>query len=293
MNFKYVFFGSYEIAPYVLEELLDTGLIPVALVCNPDKPSGRQGILTPPPTKQLLIKRGLENKVRILQPERLDEEFQKALKELQADIFIVAAYSKIIPQRVLDLAPKGVLGMHPSLLPKYRGPSPIKSVLLAHEKKTGAAVYLLDDKMDHGPIIAMEEYALSSDETHNEFLEHIARLGGKLLAKVLPEFAEGRAELRPQDDSQATYTKKFSAEDGFITEEDLRQALSGNNPDLARMIHSKIRAFTPEPGAWTLRSGKRIKLLASTLSPEGKLQLSQIQLEGKTPLDPQRSGFSF
>ena len=276
---NYVFFGTPRFAELVLHELIAAGMPPAAVVCNPDRPVGRRRIMTPPQVKQLAERNG----IRVLQPEKLDTAFEQELAALRPDFFVVAAYAKIIPQSVLDIARIGTLGTHPSLLPKYRGASPIQSVLLNGEARTGATIYLMDAKMDHGPILAQDELAIRGNETYLELEGSLAQQAGRLLAKTIPPFFAGTLEPRPQNESDATFTKKFTTENGFVPEHDLAAAESGDAA-LAERIDRMIRALDPEPGAWTTREGKRIKLLAAR-NENGTLRLTRIQREGEKPKD--------
>ncbi|MBI2594734.1 MAG: methionyl-tRNA formyltransferase, partial [Candidatus Colwellbacteria bacterium] len=135
---RYVFFGTPRFAAIILEKLINTGIPPVALVCNPDKPVGRKQVITPPPTKTCILKQEsrIKNKIQIFQPEELGM-IRDSLFTLQPDVFIVAAYAKILPKKILEIPRLGTIGVHPSLLPKYRGPSPIQSAILAGEEETG------------------------------------------------------------------------------------------------------------------------------------------------------------
>jgi methionyl-tRNA formyltransferase len=277
---NYVFFGTPRFAAIVLEKLLDAGMPPAALVCNPDRPIGRKKIVTPPQTKQLVTARAPG--VAVLQPEKLDTAFIKALSDIKPDLFVVAAYAKIIPKTVLDVSRLGTLGVHPSLLPKYRGSSPIQSAILGGERETGVTIYRIDEKMDHGPVLAEARTVMDSLTTAYPALEEmLAGLGGTLLAKAMPAFFAGASKPIPQDESLATYTKKFATEDGFVDESDLAAAERGDQGKTNAILR-KINAFTPEPGAWTIKDGKRIKLLKAEIKG-GSLRLITVQKEGERP----------
>jgi methionyl-tRNA formyltransferase len=275
---KYVFFGTPRFAAIILDRLIRAGMPPVALVCNPDRPVGRKKIVTPPPTKQLVVDEKLS--VQIFQPEKLDTSFIEALRALKPDFFVVAAYAKIIPQAVLDIPRLGTLGTHPSLLPKYRGASPIQSVLLAGEEQTGTTIYAMDEKMDHGAIYAQEEVPLDALTTDYLTLEEtLAKLSAQLLVKTIPRVLDGTAIPCTQDESLATFTKKFMTENGFIKYSELDAAIAGDS-DKAALIVRTINAFTPEPGAWTIRNGVRVKLLDANIE-HGAFTLKAIQEEGQ------------
>jgi methionyl-tRNA formyltransferase len=275
---KYVFFGTPRFAAIILDRLIRADMPPVALVCNPDRPVGRKKIITPPPTKQLVVDEKLS--VQIFQPEKLDTSFIEALRALKPDFFVVAAYAKIIPQTVLDIPRLGTLGTHPSLLPKYRGASPIQSVLLAGEEQTGTTIYAMDEKMDHGGIYAQKSMTIAADETYLSLQEKLAQLSAETLIETIPIFYSGAIQPRKQDEATATFTKKFTTEDGFIDENDLRAAQNGNDTENARAILRKINALNPEPGVWTTLNSKRIKLLEAKIEHES-LKLISIQEEGQ------------
>jgi methionyl-tRNA formyltransferase len=279
---KYVFFGTPRFAEIVLGGLIDGGFSPTAIVCNPDRPLGRKKIVTPPPTKRLIAERKLSTLV--LQPEKLDDTFVHQLFALQPEFFVVAAYAKIIPISVLKIPCRGTLGTHPSLLPDYRGASPIQSVILAGETKTGSTIYQMDEKMDHGSIYIQEEIPLDALAMNYPALEEqLAKLSARLLIKTIPVLLDGTASPREQDESRATFTKKFMTENGFIEHSELDAATDGAS-DKAELILRTINALNPEPGAWTIQNGKRVKLLEARMDGTA-LKLLKIQEEGQRPKD--------
>lgn len=277
---KYIFFGTPRFAEVVLEQLIEAGLPPSAVVCNPDRPVGRKQIVTSPPTKQLALAHN--PRITVLQPEKLDENFIEELRALAPDLFVVAAYAKIIPQAVLAVPARGTVGVHPSLLPKYRGASPIQSAILDGERETGVTLYMMDEKMDHGPTIARATVALDSLRTDYVALEQtLAKRAAGLLVKALPAAARGCAVPAAQDEARATYTKKFTTDDGRVDDVDLARAERGD-PKLAEAIVRKINALTPAPGVWTVLAGKRVKLLKAT-AEGARLKLLRTQTEGERP----------
>ncbi len=269
---KFVFFGTPRIAAIVLEDMLKEGLVPAALVCNPDRPAGRKRIITAPMTK--MIAADWDKEIEILQPEKMDDEFAEKLKRLNCDFFVVVAYGRIIPKKILEIPRFGAIGIHPSLLPKYRGASPIQSVILAGEGKTGVSLYLVDEKMDHGRIIAQEETVVEND-CYCKLEEKLAHLGAKVFSQTILNFIKGKIESAEQDESLATFTKKFITADGFVN-------LDKDSPE---EITRKVRALNPEPGAWTVKDGKRMKILDAEVSDDGKLILKKIQMEGGKPVE--------
>jgi methionyl-tRNA formyltransferase len=294
---NYIFFGTPDFAARVLDKLIAASFTPAAVVCNPDRPIGRRQIVTAPPVKQLIadgkwhIASG-EKQVEILQPEKLDATISHTLSAIRPDFFVVAAYAKIIPKTIFGLPRLGAIVVHPSLLPKYRGATPIQSALLAGDTTTGVSLLLADDKVDHGPILAEKEIGMEEGETYKTLSRKLAELAGDLLVETLPKYVAGTITPKPQDESQATFTKKFTTEDGYVPETDLKAALNGTDLELAHSIDRKIRALNPDPGVWTQATsltigkrtimGKRIKLLGGTIEG-GRLTLTTIQIEGKKP----------
>ncbi len=265
MNFA--FFGTPEFAAAILEKLIEAGLPPAVIVCNPDRPAGRKKIITPPEAKIVAQK----NNLPVLQPVDLKTEDFKS-KIMGFDMGVVAAYGQIIPKEIIGSFKNGVIGVHPSLLPKYRGATPIQSAILEGEKETGVTLFLMDEQVDHGPILAqkaLENYELRI-MNYETLHDKLAELGAELLIETLPKFSNGEYTLKPQNDKDATYTKKFKDDDAYVD-------LEKDDPVL---IERKIRALNPEPGVWTFQNNKRMKILEAELT-DGKLKLKRIQMEGK------------
>ncbi|MDP3052503.1 MAG: methionyl-tRNA formyltransferase [bacterium] len=281
---KYAFFGTPDFAAVILEKLIKSGFPPAAVVCNHDRPVGRKKIITPPPTKVLAEK----YEIKVYQPEKLEiRNFQLEIGEI--DFAVVAAYAQIIPKEILEMSRLGTIGVHPSLLPKYRGSSPIQSAILSGESETGVTLFLVDEKVDHGPIFAQRKLEFSiSNFQFSKLQQLLAELAGYLLIETLPKFLKSEITPLPQDESQATYTKKFKTEDGYVD-------LEKDDPII---IERKICALNPEPGVWTIlipeelssliranssiQNKKRVKLLEAELV-DGKLKLTKIQFEGGKP----------
>lgn len=276
MNF--VFFGTPEFAAIILKKLIDAKISPALVICNPDRPVGRKKVITPPPVKRLIMnyESGIRDKIKILQPEKLDPSLF-IIPNSSFDIFIVAAYAKIIPEKILAIPKLGTIGIHPSLLPCHRGATPIQTAILTGDEVTGVTLYLLDQKVDHGPVLAMRE--LEIQNSNFEILNRkLAELGAELLVEILPEFLRGEIKPEEQNEKEATFTKKFKIEDAFV---DL-------NKDDPVIIERKVRALNPEPGVFTLSQSKgglrRMKILEAEII-DGKLKLKKIQIEGKKPFD--------
>ncbi len=269
-NLKIIFLGTPEFAALILEKLIKAELMLEAVICNPDKPTGRKQIITPPPVKVLAQKHGLA----VYQPKD-KTELLEIIKKLQPDLAVVAAFGMIFPKEVLGIPQYGFINVHPSLLPKYRGPTPIQSAILNGDEKTGVTLYLIDEKVDHGAMIANSELRMQNAEWNYEALsKKLAELGAELLIKTLPDFLAGKITPLPQEESQAIYTKKFKTEEARVD-------LEKDNPI---EVERKIRALNPEPGTWTMKDGKRMKILEAELMAGNKIKLKKIQFEGKKPM---------
>lgn len=218
--YNFIFFGSSEFSVIVLEALKNAGILPNLIITVPDSPSGRGLKLNSSPTKLWAI----ENKINYIQPVRLDFDNSDVLENIriyQAKFFLVASYGKIIPKKVLDIPKYGSYNIHPSLLPKYRGPSPIQSQILADEKEVGVTIIKMDDQVDHGEIVESIKYKVESYE--NGWPLSFKQLGKILFEKgietfiaSLPKIISGELKFKIQDHSQATFTRKFEKKDGEI-----------------------------------------------------------------------------
>ena len=199
---RFIFFGSSNFSVNVLDRLEGHNLSPVAVVTLPDKPKGRKLILT-------------ENPVKVWAKER-NIKVIDSVEGIKADLFVVASYGKILPKELIFTPEHKTLNIHPSLLPRLRGPAPIQGAIL-EEKETGVTIIRLDEKMDHGPIIARESVSFDKWPDKYEVLEkRLAETGADLLVKILPDWLDGKIEEKPQEESGATFTKKIRKEDGLI-----------------------------------------------------------------------------
>ncbi len=267
---RFVYFGTPEFAAIVLDELERKGLVPTLVVTAPDKPKGRKLVVSPSEVSRWASERGIPT----YKPLTLrDEAVRERLLAERAHLFIVAAYGKIVPKDVLDIPRYGTLNVHPSLLPLFRGSSPIESAILSDEKHTGVTIMLLDEEMDHGPVLAQRERViLDWPPRGSELTRDLASFGGKLLAEIVPERIAG-LEGVAQDHSRATFTKKIAKEDGLIE-------LDGD--PLAN--YKKIRAFDEWPGAYFFakRGERTIRVRIADASYEnGELILRTVVPEGK------------
>lgn len=260
-----VFFGTPDFAVTILKALIDAHMPPIAVVTTLDKPAGRGQKITSPPIKELAN----TYHISVLQPEKLkDDAFLDTLRNYKADMFVIAAYGKILPQALLDIPPKGTINIHPSLLPRHRGPSPIQNAILMGDDTTGVTLMLTDKEMDHGPIIATCSWHITdSNITYTQLHNKLAELGGDLLVKTLPKWITGEITSQEQNHAQATYTKLITKEDGHI---DWTKS--------AKEIDCMVRALNPWPGTWSYLSVipgqarndklKRIKILQGYPSTE-------------------------
>jgi len=263
-----VFFGTSEFSVFVLEELEKRGLSPDLIITSPDKPKGRKLVLTPPPVKIWAEEKG----VQFLQPELLDENFVKRLKEKSWDVFLIASYGKIVPQAILDIPKHQTLNVHPSLLPKYRGASPIQSQILNDEQEIGVTIMLVDEKVDHGPILDQELVSMDKWPIKRSVLEKVlGEVGGSLLSNVILEWVDGNIDPQEQDHEKATFCTKIKKEDALI---DL------NADPYENLL--KIYAFEGWPRAYYIdQNNKRVVIIDATIDKDGKLRLLRIIPEGK------------
>lgn len=274
MKYPFIFFGSPRFAEIIFGELLRRGFIPDAVVCNPDRPVGRKKIITPPPVKIL----ALENGIPVLQPgetENPDDFSSLVKKHIHEESFgVVAAYARIIPLPVLSLFPFGVLGVHPSLLPLYRGATPIQTAILNGETITGVSIYKMDERMDHGGILGRIEVPVLDSDRYVSLEEKLALAGSGLLTEMIPAYIGGGIVPLEQEHEKATYTKKIRTEDGFVD-------IGKDDPLL---VFRKIRALSPDPGVYAFIGSKRTKLLTAVIE-SGKVIVTKIVEEGKNPMD--------
>lgn len=247
--YRLIFFGSSDFSVPILEGLRLSKWQITAVVTQPDRPKGRSLRLSPTPVKAYAGTRGLPVKTwaTLKSPSTHAE-----LKALRPDFGVVAAYGQMIPEPVLKIFRKGVLNIHPSLLPKYRGPTPIQFALLNGEKTTGVSIIRLDAQMDHGPILAQKTVAIEAEDDYLSLQDRLSREAIELLNHYTLAWLAGNRYPVAQDDRKATYTKLLSREDGRV---DWKKT--------ADEICRQIKAFTPWPGCWSLLSGIRVKFLSA------------------------------
>jgi methionyl-tRNA formyltransferase len=272
-----------------LEALIASSAEVVAVVTNPDRPAGRGMELQASPVKALARRAGLD----VLQPPKArDPDFHEAVKALDPDVAVVVAYGKILPRALLEIPPLGFVNVHFSLLPAYRGAAPVQHALIDGAETTGVSIMVLTEGMDEGPVLATEEVSVEPSDNAGTLGQRMANVGARLLVPTLEAYASGELTPIEQDHSVATYASKLDTE---------AARLDWSRP--AETIRNLVRAFNPEPGAWTTLSGTRLKVLgvdhatSPELSPgelratdvallvgcgDGALVLDEVQLAGKT-----------
>lgn len=281
---NFVFWGTPDVARDTLEILKQNGYLPSLIVTSPDKPQGRKMLITPPPVKVWAI----ENNIPYIQPEKLTEPPQVrhvgthmsdlwGKNNVQPDLSIVVAYGKIIPENILNIPKLGSINIHYSLLPKYRGASPVESAILNGDTETGVTIQKMAYKMDSGPIIAEEKLIIFPDEKASELKNRLIKIGGELLIKTLntpspspsPSYIGGGWVEVEQDESQATFCKKIKKEDGLI---DLNDGAVKN--------YNKFRAYAHWPRTFFFKNNKRI-IITDAVFKNGQFIIKKIIPEGK------------
>ena len=259
---KVVFMGTPVFSVPVLTALADEGYSIVGVYTRPDKPTGRGKRLMAPPVKQAALERGLP----VFQPTSLrrDEKAREEMASLSPDVVVVAAYGLFLPPDTLSLSRLDCLNIHPSLLPKYRGSSPVVATVLSGDAVAGVTVMKLDEGMDSGPLLAQRETPIGPDETAEALTTRLFELGAGLLTEVLPKWERGEIQAQAQDESIVSVTSRLSKEDGEI---------DWNRP--AAYIARQVRAYHPWPGTFTQWRGATLKIIeASAIASEAEAPAS-------------------
>lgn len=285
---RVVFFGTHTFAATILTGLLENSSISVALVITqPDRPVGRKQEIQPLPVKLL----ALRHKLPVEQPRSL-KHFD--LLNESFDLGITAQYGGLIPKKILQAPRYGILNVHTSLLPAYRGASPIQSAIMNGDTETGITIIHMDEGLDTGPILAQKKITIEPDDTAPIVEQKLANLGTSLLLDTIPQFIHGKISPRPQDEARASYCQQLTRDNGHV---DWSQT--------STHIYNQYRGLTPWPGIWTTWNGQRIKLLhirpcekknePGFVSPHGEnfiigcghgsVEVFKLQLEGKQPTD--------
>jgi len=244
---KIIFFGSDHFAAENLQRLLSEGFSVVACVTQPDRPSGRGMKVAYSPIKII----GRDHKIPVLQPDDLkDPQFLEELKNFKADLFIVIAYGKILPEAVLNIPKLFCVNVHGSLLPKYRGAAPVNWAIINGDKETGFTLIKMNNKMDAGEIIVQEKMKIGSEETSQELRERMAKQSAECLCRTVKAIGQGKYSLQAQDKDQVTLAPKMTKEMGRI---DWQRS--------SFQIHDQVRGLLPWPGAYSIYKGKVVKIL--------------------------------
>ena len=288
---KIVFMGTPEFAVHALRALVEDGQDVVCVLSQPDKPKGRGYAMTPSDVKAYALTQGL----RVETPTSLrTEEAEAFLKSLGADLFVVAAYGKLLPKNILDIPPMGCVNVHASLLPAWRGAAPIQRALMNGDKVGGVTMMYMDEGMDTGDIILQRSMDIPEEMCAGEFHDALAALGADALKEFL-RLAEQRAIPRTAQGDRFTHAPKITAEDQFVS-----------FAETAAETHNRIRGLSPAPSAYAMLAGKRVKLHASRIGTgsgkpgeilsigkqgievacgEGSVVLTSLQPEGKGRMD--------
>jgi len=248
--------GTPEFAVPSLEALLGNAYEILAVYTQPDKEAGRGRHVASTPVKHLALSRGLP----VVQPETLkDANVVTAIAGLKPDLIVVAAYGRIITSEILALPEFGCLNVHPSLLPRYRGSSPIASAILQGDEVTGVTIMVMDKGMDTGPVLTQRTVPIAPDNTTGSLTTKLAQIGAQLLIETVPQWVDGKIKPQPQYESRATYTRVIAKDDGKLD-------WSLTALDLWR----RVRAYDPWPGCYTWWQEKRLKIVAAMPLPGGK-----------------------
>jgi len=289
---RVVFAGTPEFARASLSALVDAGIVPVAVLTQPDRPAGRGRKLNPGPVKIYAQSHGMP----VLQPESLkDSDIVAELSALKADLFVVAAYGLLLPPYVLDIPRASCVNVHASLLPRWRGAAPIQSAILAGDAQTGISLMRMEAGLDSGPVYARASIQIGATETAGDVHDRLARLGGELLLEHITGIVDGSADACAQDENQVTYAPRISTADA-----ELRWV------ETAVQLQRVVRAFNPVPGAWTKLAGERLKCWSAQVTEssgappgtiirassngidvacgDGCLRMTQLQRPGKNRL---------
>ena len=286
---KIVFMGTPEFASDILQALYDAGHEITAVYTQPDKPKGRSGALVASPVKEYALSKNLT----VYQPERIKRpENVSVLKDIPADVFVVAAFGQILSEEILLMPKFGCINVHGSLLPKYRGAAPIQRAIANGEKTTGVSIMQMDKGVDTGAVFSTVEFPILDSDDEASIYKKMADCGKKELLNVLSRIEAGTAVSYPQDESQATYAPMLTKEEGLL-----------NFNESAWLLDCKIRGFREWPTAYSFCNGKMIKIYSAkavmgdtegktgTLTvlkkniyvtcKDGLLELLEVQPEGK------------
>ncbi|MDD6334763.1 MAG: methionyl-tRNA formyltransferase [Clostridia bacterium] len=257
---RVVFMGTPDFSVGTLKAIIEAGHEVAAVVTQPDKPKGRSKALVCSPVKE----EAMSHELRILQPQRArDEEFIQELKAINADVFVVVAFGQILPSSIINMPPYGCINVHASLLPKYRGASPIQWAVIDGCEYSGVTIMKMDEGIDTGDILKTEEVKLNPKETGGSLFERLSDVGARLLVETLEELEAGTVVPVPQNDAESTYVKMLDKSFGKMD----------FNEDAVK-IERLIRGLNPWPSAFTFINGKMLKVWdADVISDDSVCQL--------------------
>lgn len=288
---RIVFMGTPDFALTALKSIYEAGHTVALVISQPDKPSGRGYALTPSPVKKYALEKG----IKVATPSTMrDAAAEELLRSANADVFIVAAYGKILPDNILNIPPHGSICIHASLLPALRGAAPINRAVMEGHAQGGITIMQMDAGIDTGDIILQGVIPIPENMTAGEYHDKMARLGGELIKEYLALAENGRVAGIPQTEEGATYAQKIDKKEAY-------EDFSRNGKE----THNRIRGLSPYPGAYAFLNGKRIKLLSSFASSgsgvpgtvlsthkgieiacaEGSVTVTALQPEGKGKMD--------
>ncbi|MFA6386182.1 MAG: methionyl-tRNA formyltransferase [Candidatus Paceibacterota bacterium] len=264
-NLKFIFFGTPDVASKTLDILKEKGYIPEAIVTSPDKPSGR-GLEMHETPVSIWAK---ENNIKCLKPEKITPEFINEIKPENYELSIVVAYGKILPEEIINKPKLGTINIHYSLLPLWRGASPLEACLLNGDEETGVSIQQMEYKLDSGPILAEEKIEIGISDTKEKLRLTLINLGANVLCEILPQIKNKEITPKAQDEAKAIFCKKIKKEDGEIDP-------NGNGIE----NWNKYRAFYGWPGSFFFQNGKRIKITEAVYE-NGSFIIKRVIPEGK------------
>lgn len=287
-NIKFIFIGTSEFAAIILEYLIKNQWTPSLTITQPDKKIGRKQVLSFSPVKIIANKYN----IKLLQPSEIKKSLS-IIKNIAPDIIIVASYGQILPKEILEIPKYGCINAHASLLPLYRGSSPIQESILKGDKKTGITIIKMDNKIDHGPILNSIKIPIDKNDTFKTLMKKLSNKAGQLIIKTIPKYINGQIKPRAQDEKRKSYTKIIDKKNGKISW----------NKKAEEIIH-QVAAYNPWPGTYTFWQNKIIKIIEADIysnnfnlepgrvfkteknqiavaTKEKALLIKKIQLEGK------------
>lgn len=273
-NIRFAFFGTPELVIPILNELEKNNLIPSLVVTGPDMPKGRKLVITPPAPKVWANERN----IRVLQPGKIDSHFIEEFQKIESfDLGIVVAYGKILPEKLLEIPKYGMLNIHYSLLPKYRGATPVESAILGGDKETGVAIQKMVYKLDAGDVLAETKVEIGDNETAPALRERLNDIAKVMLPKVMNDVLDGKIVPKKQDEGDVTTCSKIKKQDGLI-----------NLSDDGLINYEKFRAYFGWPGTYFFitHDGREMRVkIADADFVDGKFEIKKVVPEGKREID--------